>query len=89
MSQIKISNSWLPYLKDEFEKDYMKNLKQFLVAEYAENKTPFFEFENSSMKDEKFAFVGIPINQKSSTSEISVNVMYGESSTINFNVYIS
>jgi uracil-DNA glycosylase len=28
-----VHSSWLVYLKDEFEKDYMKHLKQFLVKE--------------------------------------------------------
>jgi uracil-DNA glycosylase len=30
---VKLESSWLAVLKDEFEKDYMKALKQFLVSE--------------------------------------------------------
>lgn len=37
-SQIKLDPSWLQYLKDEFEKPYMKNLKAFLQSEYAKGK---------------------------------------------------
>ena len=33
MSKIKLQKSWLKHLKDEFEKDYMKNIKKFLVDE--------------------------------------------------------
>ena len=38
MSQIKLSNSWNPYLESEFEQDYMLKLKKFLAAEYKKNK---------------------------------------------------
>lgn len=38
MSEIKLSNSWLTHLHSEFESDYMKDLKTFLVAEYKKNK---------------------------------------------------
>lgn len=30
----KIKNDWLNYIGDEFEKDYYKNLRQFLIKEY-------------------------------------------------------
>jgi uracil-DNA glycosylase len=33
----KISNDWINYIGDEFEKDYYKNLRQFLVSEYNEH----------------------------------------------------
>lgn len=39
MSEIKLPNSWLKYLKQEFEQDYMKNLKKFLQMQYANKKT--------------------------------------------------
>lgn len=38
MSQIKLSESWLKKLKDEFDKDYMLSLKKFLQHEYGEQK---------------------------------------------------
>lgn len=38
MSKIKLSNSWLNYLKNEFEKEYMLHLKKFLMQEYEKNK---------------------------------------------------
>ena len=37
--QINIENSWLEVLKDEFEKDYMKEIKSFLVKEIENWKT--------------------------------------------------
>jgi len=39
--QIKLHESWLQHLKPEFEKDYMKDLKNFLKEQYAKNKTIF------------------------------------------------
>jgi uracil-DNA glycosylase len=38
MAEIKLHSSWLKYLKDEFESDYMVNLKKFLKSEYDSNK---------------------------------------------------
>jgi uracil-DNA glycosylase len=38
MSQIKLSNSWLKYMRDEFDKEYMKKLKLFLVNEISQKK---------------------------------------------------
>lgn len=38
MAEIKLSNSWLKHLKNEFDLDYMKNLKTFLSSEYKKNK---------------------------------------------------
>lgn len=36
---IEIEDSWKKVLEDEFEKDYMKNLKAFLLKEKEEGKT--------------------------------------------------
>ena len=36
---INLESSWLEVLKDEFQKDYMKKLKEFLVKEKREGKT--------------------------------------------------
>lgn len=41
MAQIKLSDSWLKLLENEFEQDYMKQLKKFLADEYKKNKTIF------------------------------------------------
>lgn len=38
MSQIKLSNSWLKYLEDEFATERMKKLRSFLSDEYKKNK---------------------------------------------------
>lgn len=38
MSQIKLSNSWLQYLEEEFASERMKKLKIFLTEEYKKNK---------------------------------------------------
>lgn len=34
---VNITNDWLPLLKEEFEKDYYKNLRGFLIEEYSKN----------------------------------------------------
>lgn len=34
MADVKIHESWMPYLKSEFEQDYMKELKAFLKKQY-------------------------------------------------------
>ncbi|MBY0554489.1 uracil-DNA glycosylase [bacterium] len=39
MSQIKLSNSWLKYLENEFATERMKKLRSFLTDEYKKNKT--------------------------------------------------
>jgi len=39
MSKIKLEKSWLKELEDEFNKDYMKKLKEFLVNEIKQGKT--------------------------------------------------
>jgi len=38
-NNIKLESSWLEALKDEFEKPYMKNLKEFLIQQKREGKT--------------------------------------------------
>ncbi len=44
--QIKLDPSWLAVLGDEFEKDYMKQLKAFLLAEKKSGKTIYPAGEN-------------------------------------------
>lgn len=39
MSEVRIETSWKKHLLSEFEKDYMKNLKKFLKAQYDSKKT--------------------------------------------------
>ncbi|AGH94685.1 uracil-DNA glycosylase [Pseudobdellovibrio exovorus] len=46
MSQIKLSNSWLEYLKGEFEKEHMKKLKLFLTQQYQNKKIIFPATQN-------------------------------------------
>lgn len=41
MSEAKVHESWLPYLKSEFEQDYMKELKAFLKKQYDAKKVIF------------------------------------------------
>lgn len=38
MSEIQLSASWLEQLRNEFEQDYMKQLKAFLQQEKAQGK---------------------------------------------------
>jgi len=46
MSDIKLSNSWLKYLKAEFDSDYMTALKMFLKKQSQLKKTIYPESEN-------------------------------------------
>lgn len=46
MSQIKLSNSWLKFLKAEFEKEYMKQLKIFLLDQHKSKKIIYPASEN-------------------------------------------
>lgn len=46
MSQIKLSNSWIEYLKAEFEKEHMKKLKLFLTEQYKNKKIIFPTTQN-------------------------------------------
>lgn len=46
MSQIKLSNSWLQFLRDEFEKEHMKKLKLFLQKQYENKKIIFPATQN-------------------------------------------
>lgn len=46
MSLIKLSNSWAPYLEQELQKEYIKNLEKYLVAEYKKNKNIYPAAEN-------------------------------------------
>ncbi|MBE7637254.1 uracil-DNA glycosylase [Sneathiella sp. P13V-1] len=41
MSEIKLEKSWLSVLKGEFDKDYMKSLRQFLLDEKKSGKTVY------------------------------------------------
>ena len=46
MSLINLSNSWSFYLNEEFQKEYIKNLEKFLVAQYKKKKTIYPATEN-------------------------------------------
>lgn len=46
MSLIKLSNSWSFYLKDELQKPYIKQLENFLFAQYKKKKTIYPATEN-------------------------------------------
>ncbi len=46
MAEIKLEASWLEVLAQEFEKDYMKHLRAFLIAEKKAGKTIFPEGKN-------------------------------------------
>lgn len=46
MSLIKLSNSWSFYLKDELQKEYIKQLEKFLFAQYQKKKTVYPKTEN-------------------------------------------
>lgn len=65
MSQIKLSESWLAKLKNEFDQDYMRSLKKFLQHEYADQKkvypkkTDYFKALNLiSLRDVKVVILG-------------------------------
>lgn len=62
---VKLESSWLIHLKDEFEKDYMKSLKQFLVEEkkkgeivYPKSEDIFKAFELTHFDDVKVVILG-------------------------------
>lgn len=61
---INIKNDWMELLKDEFEKDYYKHLRTFLIHEYASNtvypdKYDIFNALNfTSYKDVKVVILG-------------------------------
>lgn len=46
MSDIKLSDSWLKHLKNEFELSYMKDLKAFLKNEYSQKKIIYPDKKN-------------------------------------------
>ncbi len=63
--QPKLPPSWLAVLKDEFEKDYMKEIKKFLVQEiengktiYPNPKNIFKAFEKTPFDDLKVVILG-------------------------------
>ncbi len=62
---VKLESSWLIHLKDEFEKDYMKSLKQFLMEEkkkgeivYPKSEDIFKAFELTHFDDVKVVILG-------------------------------
>ncbi|MFC5282874.1 uracil-DNA glycosylase [Pedobacter alpinus] len=62
---VKLESSWLAVLKDEFEKDYFKMLKQFLLAEkekgaliYPKNSDIFNAFELTTFDNIKVVILG-------------------------------
>jgi len=63
--KVKLDESWLAHLRPEFEKPYMKELKQFLVAEKGLNKTIyppgsqiFSAFNNTLFEDVRVVILG-------------------------------
>lgn len=64
MSKVKIHSSWLPYLKDEFEKDYFKKLTNFIKEEYKktqifpEGKNIFRAFDLCPFEDVSLVIIG-------------------------------
>lgn len=64
MTPVKIHNSWLPYIKDEFEKDYFKQLVDFVKKEYLttkifpEGKNIFRAFELCPFENVKVVILG-------------------------------
>lgn len=63
--KVKLDESWLAHLLPEFEKPYMKELKQFLVAEKDLNKTIyppgsqiFAAFNNTLFEDVRLVILG-------------------------------
>ena len=63
-AQIQIEESWLKHLKPEFEADYMKNLRQFLVEEkkkfvvYPKGSDIFNAFNFTSLDKVKLVIIG-------------------------------
>ncbi len=62
---VKLEASWLAVLKDEFEKSYMKNLKEFLLAEksskqliYPKNDDIFNAFTHTPLDKVKVVILG-------------------------------
>ncbi len=62
---VKLESSWLIHLNDEFEKDYMKSLKQFLMEEkkrgeivYPKGEDIFKAFELTHFDDVKVIILG-------------------------------
>ncbi|MEQ1722129.1 MAG: uracil-DNA glycosylase [Pseudobdellovibrio sp.] len=65
MSQIKLSNSWLKYLEEEFSKEHMKKLKVFLTEQeknkkiiYPEAKDYFKSLDLVELKKVKVVILG-------------------------------
>ena len=64
MSQVKIHSSWLPYLEDEFKKEYFKKLTGFVKQEYIhtkiypEGKNIFRAFELCPFETVKVVILG-------------------------------
>lgn len=57
--EVKIEQSWKELLNDEFEKEYFKNLVNFVKEQYIQNKTGIFPPASSIFK----AFDACPTNQ--------------------------
>jgi uracil-DNA glycosylase len=61
---VKIADSWKPYLAEEFEKDYFKKLVEFIKTEYQTHKVYpagnkiFAAFEKSSFEDTEVVILG-------------------------------
>ena len=59
--EIKLESSWLEVLKEEFQKDYMKNIKKFLVEEIQKGKIIYPNLKNIFRAFDKTPFSEIKV----------------------------
>lgn len=79
-----INNDWMEYIGGEFEKDYYKNLREFLIKEYNEKlifpraADIFNAFHNTSYEDVKVVILGQdPYHNIGQAHGLSFSVMDG------------
>lgn len=79
-----INNDWLEYIGEEFEKDYYKNLREFLIEEYNEKLIfpraidIFNAFHNTAYEDVKVVILGQdPYHNIGQAHGLSFSVMEG------------
>jgi uracil-DNA glycosylase len=82
---VKLESSWLAVLKDEFEKDYMKELKQFLIDEkkkgnqvYPKSDDVFNAFSLTPFNEVKVVIIGQdPYHGQNQAHGLSFSVQKG------------
>jgi uracil-DNA glycosylase len=82
---VKLESSWLAVLKDEFEKDYMKELKQFLIDEkkkgnqvYPKSDDVFNAFSLTPFSEVKVVIIGQdPYHGQNQAHGLSFSVQKG------------